>query len=52
MREETGDGMATCKLRIERENVLITVQHIREGIGSDADVADVLEWLVKRAGLV
>lgn len=46
-RAETGYGMATCRGLIERENVLRTVQLIREGRGSDAAVADILEWLVK-----
>lgn len=47
MREETGQGMMTCKIIIQRQKVLASIQNIRDGNAEPDELPDVLEWLVR-----
>lgn len=49
LRAETGEGMMTCRFRLEHTTVLHSIQNIRDGNAEDGELADVLLWLAYHA---
>lgn len=47
-REETGQGMMTCKTEIEREQIAPVIERIGLGAATPREIAEVLAWIVAK----